>query len=142
MDIDFFILKIGGEKMNILTKLSTSALALVSLFSITACSPNTPAQKGYEKARTHLKESLKVPNSLKINGATCYYLVIEKYVASGGYPYQYKIAYSAKNGFDMTINDVAYYGYNDEYHSLKSYGTDSTKFDSASNSGKKQDIKA
>ncbi len=41
--------------MNILTKLSASAFALISLFSITSCSPNTPAQKGYEKAKAHLK---------------------------------------------------------------------------------------
>ncbi len=127
--------------MNIFTKLSTSALAVISIFAITGCSQNTPAQKGYEKAKTHLKENLKVPNSLKINGATCYYVVAEEYIVSGGYPYQYKISYSAKNGFDMTINDVAYYGYNDEYGLLKNYGTDSSKFNSASSGGKKQDIK-
>lgn len=127
--------------MNIFTKLSTSALTVISIFAMTGCSPNTPAQKGYEKAKTHLKENLKVPNSLKINGATCYYVVAEEYIVSGGYPYQYKISYSAKNGFDMTINDVAYYGYNAEYGLLKNYGTDSSKFNSASSVGKKQDIK-
>lgn len=127
--------------MNILSKLSTSALAIISLFSMTACSPNTPAQRGYEKAKTLLKENLKVPNSLKINGATCYYAVVEKYIVSGGYPYQYKISYSAKNSFDMTVNSVVYYGYNDEYGSLKSYGSDSSKYSSASSGGKKQDIK-
>ena len=127
--------------MNIFTKLSTSALTVISIFAMTGCSPNTPAQRGYEKAKTHLKENLKVPNSLKINGTTCYYVVTEEYIVSGGYPYQYKISYSAKNGFDMTINDVAYYGYNDEYGLLKNYGTDSSKFNSASSGGKKQDIK-
>ena len=127
--------------MNILTKLSASTFALISLFSITSCSPNTPAQKGYEKAKAHLKENIKVPNSLKINGATCYYVVVEEYIVGGGYPYQYKISFSAKNSFDMTVNDVAYYGYNSEYDSLKSYGSDSTKFNSASSGGKKQDIK-
>ena len=127
--------------MNIFTKLSTSALTVISIFAMTGCSPNTPAQKGYEKAKTHLKENLKVPNSLKINGATCYYVVAEEYIVSGGYPYQYKISYSAKNGFDMTINDVAYYGYTAEYGLLKNYGTDSSKFNSASSVGKKQDIK-
>ena len=127
--------------MNLFIKLSTSALALASIFSMTACSPNTPAQKGYEKAKAHLKENIKVPNSLKINGATCYYVVVEEYIVSGGYPYQYKISFSAKNSFDMTVNDVTYYGYNSEYDSLKSYGSDSTKYNSASSGGKKQDIK-
>ena len=127
--------------MNILTKLSASAFSLISLFSITSCSPNTTAQKGYEKAKAHLKENIKVPNSLKINGASCYYFVVEEYIVGGGYPYQYKISFSAKNSFDMTVNDVAYYGYNSEYDSLKSYGSDSTKYNSASSGGKKQDIK-
>jgi hypothetical protein len=127
--------------MNILTKLSASVFALISLFSITSCSPNTPAQKGYEKAKAHLKENIKVPNSLKINGATCYYVVVEEYIVGGGYPYQYKISFSAKNSFDMTVNDVAYYGYNSEYDSLKSYGSDSTKYNSARSGGKKQEIK-
>ena len=88
--------------MNILTKLSASAFALISLFSITSCSPNTPAQKGYEKAKAHLKENIKVPNSLKINIASSYYVVVEEYIVGGGYPYQYKISVSAKNRFDMT----------------------------------------
>lgn len=127
--------------MNILTKLSASAFALISLFSITSCSPNTPAQKGYEKAKAHLKENIKVPNSLKNNIASCYYVVVGEYIVGGGYPYQYKISFSAKNSFDMTVNDVAYYGYNSEYDSLKSYGFDSTKYNSASSGGKKQDIK-
>ena len=118
--------------MNILTKLSTSAFALISLFSITSCSPNTPAQKGYEKAKAHLKENIKVPNSLKINIASCYYVVVEEYIVGSGYPYQYKISFSAKNSFDMTVNDVAYYGYNSECDSLKSYGSVSTKYNSAS----------
>ena len=77
----------------------------------------------------------------KLNGATCYYVVVEEYIVGGGYPYQYKISFSAKNSFDMTVNDVAYYGYNSEYDSLKSYGSDSTKYNSASSGGKKQDIK-
>ena len=54
--------------MNLLIKLSASAFVLISVLSITSCSPNTPAQKGYEKAKAHLKENIKVPNSLKING--------------------------------------------------------------------------
>lgn len=127
--------------MNILTKLSASAFALISLFSITSCSPNTPAQKGYEKAKAHLKENIKIPNSLKINIASCYYVVVEEYIVGGGYPYQYKISFSAKNSFDMTVNDIAYYGYNSEYDSLKSYGSVSTKYNSAISGGKKQDIK-
>jgi hypothetical protein len=127
--------------MNLLTKLSASAFVLISVLSITSCSPNTPAQKGYEKAKAYLKENIKVPNSLKINGATCYYVVVEEYIVGGGYPYQYKIFFSAKNSFDMTVNDVVYYGYNSEYDSLKSYESDSTKYNSASSGGKKQDIK-
>lgn len=128
--------------MNIISKLSAATLLLASVLSIAGCSPNTPAQKGYEKAKSQLKDTLKVPNSLKINGALCYYVVVEEYVVGGGYPYQYKISYSAKNGLDMTINDVAYFGYNDEYNSLRDYGSDPTKFNSASISGKKQDINA
>ncbi len=128
--------------MNIISRLSAATLLFASVLSIAGCSPNTPAQKGYEKAKSQLKDTLKVPNSLKINGALCYYVVVEEYVVGGGYPYQYKISYSAKNGLDMTINDVAYFGYNDEFDSLRDYGSDPTKFNSASNSGKKQDIKA
>lgn len=128
--------------MKIISRLSAATLLFASVLSIGGCSPNTPAQKGYEKAKSQLKDTLKVPNSLKINGALCYYVVVEEYVVGGGYPYQYKISYSAKNGLDMTINDVAYFGYNDEYGSLRDYGSDPTKFNSASTSGKKQDIKA
>lgn len=127
--------------MNIISKLSATTLMLALVLSIGGCSPNTPAQRGYEKAKTHLKESLMVPNSLKINGALCYYVVVEEYIVSGGYPYQYKIAFSTKNGFDVTINDFAYYGYNDEYDVLKDYGSNSSKFNSASAAGKKQEIK-
>lgn len=122
-------------------KLPIFSLVLISILSLSGCSLNSPAQKGYEKAKSHLKENLKVPNSFKISGAYCYYNLVEKYVATGGYPYQYKISYSAKNAFDITINDVAYYGYNDEYNIIKSYESDASKYNTASSGGKKQDIR-
>lgn len=127
--------------MNILIKISTSALALLSVFSITGCSPNTPAQRGFEKAKADIKENLKVPNSLKITNAQCYYDLIEEYVVSGGFPYQYCISYSAKNSFNIDVISTNYYGWNDEYSLLKYYGTDYSKFVNARDFDNKQDIK-
>lgn len=132
---------LGGKQMNLFAKLSISALAAFSLFSMSSCSPNTPAQRGFEKAKQDIKENLKVPSSFKVTNAQCYYVVVEEYIVSGGYPYQYCISYSAKNSFNADVISTNYYGWNDEYASLKYYGTDSSKFDSARSGGKKQDIK-
>jgi hypothetical protein len=40
----------------------------------------------------------------------------------------------------MIVNDVAYYGYNSEYNSLKSYVSNSTKYNGATSGGETQDI--
>lgn len=109
-----------------------------ALIGVASCSPNTPAQKGFEKAKADIKENLKVPSSLKITNAQCYYIVAEKYLVNGGYPYQYFISYSAKNSFNADVISTNYYDWSDEYDSLKYYGTDSSKFDSARSCGKKE----
>ena len=127
--------------MNLIKRASMSIVAVASLFGVVGCSPNTPAQRGFEKAREDIKNNLKVPSSFKVTNAQCYYVVVEEYIVSGGYPYQYCISYSAKNSFNADVISTNYYGWNDEYASLKYYGTDSSKFDSARNGGKKQDIK-
>ena len=127
--------------MNLIKRASMSIVAAASLFGVVGCSPNTPAQRGFEKAREDIKNNLKVPSSFKVTNAQCYYVVVEEYIVSGGYPYQYCISYSAKNSFNADVISTNYYGWNDEYASLKYYGTDSSKFDSARNGGKKQDIK-
>ncbi len=127
--------------MNSFKRLIVSSFAIFSILGVTSCSPNTPAQRGYEKAKADIKENLKVPSSFKVTNARCYYSTIEEYIVSGGYPYQYSISYSAKNGFNMDVVSTVYYGWNDEYSSLKYYGEDSSKFNSASSGGKKQDIK-
>lgn len=64
-----------------------------------------------------------------------------KYLVNGGYPYQYFISYSAKNSFNADVISTNYYDWSDEYDSLKYYGTDSSKFDSARSGWKKQDIR-
>lgn len=60
------MLMIGGKQMNLFAKLSISAIAAFSLFSMSSCSPNTPAQRGFEKAKQDIKENLKVPSSFKV----------------------------------------------------------------------------
>lgn len=116
-----------------------SFIGLVFVFILASCKPNTPAQKGYEKIKEDIKDGLIVPSSLKVNDVECYEGIITKYEI-GGYAFQYKISYSAKNSLNMELNQVVYYGYDDESGNIKNYGTDSTKYSSAKNVGKKQSV--
>ena len=72
-----------------------------------------------------------MPSSLKVQGVKCYYHILEAYLTTPGYPYQYKIYYSAKNGLGMEVYDVVYYGYNDDTGEIIYYGDNSEKFDEA-----------
>ena len=114
-------------------------ICLLFIVVLAGCKPNTPAQRGYDKIKSDIKDELIVPDSLKINDVECYEGIITKYEI-GGYAFHYKISYSAKNALNMDINQLVYYGYDDETGSIKKYGSDSTKFSSAKNVGKKQNI--
>ena len=113
----------------------TGSLLIVCLFltvfSLFSCEKDTPEQRGYNKIKEDIIEYLKVPSSLKVQDVKCYYHILEAYLTIPGYPYQYKIYCSAKNGLGMEVYDVVYYGYNDDTGEIIYYGDNSEKFDEA-----------
>ena len=111
----------------------------VSLFTavmtLSSCSLLTASQKGYERIKEDIKSSMISPSSYKCEGVECYY-----YVQTAVYPYQYKIDYSGENIFGVRLNVTVYYGYSSGLDVAKSYGSDSSYFDSAKLNGKKESI--
>lgn len=108
-----------------------------AMMALTSCSFSPTAQKGYDKAKEDIKSSMRVPSSYKGESVECYFDV-----QTITYAYQYKIMFSGENAFGGRVSTTVYYGYSDGNDRVISYGSDSSKFSTASYRGEKQSIVA
>lgn len=100
------------------------AVSLVAVLVI-VCLRGITKDKGYSLMEEDIKSHLYVPSSYKCES------VYVKSDYRDDADAQYKISYTCKNGLDITIHTIVYYGYNSKNGRIVAYGADSTRYDSA-----------
>ena len=108
-----------------------------AIMTLTSCSFNPTAQKGYDRIKSEIKAAMRDPSSYKGEKVECYWDV-----QSITYAYQYKVSFSGTNAFGGRVSTTAYYGYSDGLDAIRKYGTDSSYFSAARSRGEKQSIVA
>ena len=108
-----------------------------AMMALASCSFSPTAQKGYDRIKSDIKSSMRVPSSYKGENVECYYDV-----QTITYAYQYKITFSGENAFGGRVSATVYYGYSVGNDAARNYGSDSSYFVTASRRGEKQSIAA
>ena len=108
-----------------------------AIMALASCSFSPTAQKGYDRIKSDIKSSMRVPSSYKGENVECYWDV-----QTITYAYQYKVTFSGENAFGGRVSTTLYYGYSDGNDAVRNYGSDSSYFVTASRRGEKRSIAA
>lgn len=131
----FSILVVEVFHMKIHQRLAVSLFAV--MMTLSSCNFSASAQKGYDRIKSDIKSSMRVPSSYRGEDVECYWDV-----QAITYHYQYKITFSGENALGGRDSSTVYYGYSEGNDEVKNYGYDSSYFLTSSGRGEKRSIAA